>query len=261
MPAAERFHGANVIDAGRLSPYWGEHAARYVLAREFVNGKSVLDIACGTGFGLGLMKDAASGIVGVDVDLTAARTAAVECGSNSSVLLANGLALPFVDGSFDVITSFETLEHLNERAAFLAELKRVLRPDGMLVLSTPNANYTKPVNGRPSNPFHVHEYTPEELRAELREYYDIEQFVGQQLRNDFGIPPFYDAQLRLSRDLKTRARLVGWKVFNKLPLDLRDRISMWLWGAPFYPVSGDYQFDEGLVEHAPVLVAVCRKTL
>lgn len=261
MPAAERFQGANVIDAGRLSPYWGEHAARYTFAQRFIANKSVLDIACGTGFGVGLMKKEARYIVGVDVDLNAAKTAAAECGDNSAVLLADGLSLPLADGTFEVVTSFETLEHLHERRAFLIELKRILQVDGILLLSTPNANYTEPVNGRPQNPFHVYEYTPDELRSELENIFTIEMFVGQALRDDFGIPPFYDAQLRLSADLTTRSKLIGWKMMNRLPPRVRDTMSTWLWNTPFYPVSNDYQFREELVTEAPVVVAVCRRTV
>lgn len=259
MPAAERFNGANIIDAGRLSPYWGEHAARYVLARKFVKGLSVLDIACGTGFGIGLMKGHARRIIGVDVDIAAAKKAAGECVNNSAVLLADGLDLPFASGSFQVITSFETIEHLNERAAFLTELRRVLAPNGVLLLSTPNANYTEPENGRPKNPFHVHEYTPNELIDEVQKIFTVETLMGQALRRDFGIPPFYDAQLKLPRDAATRSRLAGWKIMNKLPAGARDTISKWLWHAPFYPVSDDYEFREDLVDHAPVLVAICRR--
>ena len=95
---------------------------------------------------------------------------------------ASGL-MPFADESFDGVTSFETLEHLHERSQFLAELRRVLRPGGSLVLSTPNASYTKPVNGKPSNPFHIFEYTPLELRAEL----EVTQLIVEVLQAGSGV--------------------------------------------------------------------------
>src|SRR5687768_5571800 len=107
MAIAERFQGANVIDAGKLSPYWGEHAARYVFALPFVRGRTVLDIACGTGYGIGLLKTKALYVAGVDVDLDAATEAGNECDEKASVLLGDGLRLPFRDESFDVATSFE----------------------------------------------------------------------------------------------------------------------------------------------------------
>lgn len=259
MAVSERIQGANVIDAGRLSPYWGEHAARYVFSLGFVENKQVLDIACGTGYGIAILKKRAKHVTGVDVDAEAAIQARAECGVNSDVLLGNGLGLPFEDESFDVVTSFETLEHLHERSTFLSELHRVLKTNGVLLLSTPNANYTMPVNGKPSNPFHIHEYTPDELRAELGSRFEIDRLLGQTLDAGSGIPPFYEAQRRLPRDAGTQVRLFGWKVLNKIPFAIRERLSEIIWRKPFYPAEMDYNFDEQTSETAPTIFAVCRK--
>ena len=259
MAVSERFQGANVVDAGRLSPYWGEHAARYVYAMPFVENKTVLDIACGTGYGIGLLRSKAKFVTGVDIDPAAAREAKLECGDNASVLLGNGLGLPFQDAGFDVITSFETLEHLHERNQFLAELRRVLRPGGMLVLSTPYANYTQPLNGKPANQFHIHEYMPEELKTELQTQFTVEKFLGQTLDEKIKISPFFEGQRRLSKDAATQAKLVGWKIFNKIPVPVRERLSDSIWGKPFYPTEIDYNFSEETMAQAPTLVAVCRK--
>ena len=259
MPIAERFQGANVVGAGHLSPYWGEHAARYIFALPLIKGKSVLDIACGTGYGLVFLKKDAKHVTGVDVDIEAAKEAKSECDERSAVLLGDGLRLPFADESFDAVTSFETLEHLLERNAFLIELKRVLRPKGKLVLSTPNANYTKPVNGKPSNPFHIFEYTPKELRIELEELFHVKEFLGQTLDEAIRIPPFHDAQLRLPKDVGTQAKLFGWKVLNKMPLAMREGVSKAIWNKPFYPTEKDYKFSSETVESSPVLVAVCSR--
>jgi len=130
MGFSERFQGANRIDAGRLSPYWGEHAARYHFALERVAGKKVLDIACGTGYGIGLLRKSARFVCGVDIDREAALQARSECGDRSAVVLGDGLRLPFHDKCFDVVTSFETIEHLHDRLGFLRELERVLAPGG-----------------------------------------------------------------------------------------------------------------------------------
>lgn len=259
MAVSERFQGANVIDAGRLSPYWGEHAARYVFALPHVENKTVLDIACGTGYGIAILKANAKHITGVDVDADAASKAKAECDNKASVLLGDGLGLPFADDSFDVITSFETLEHLHERGQFLAELHRVLRPGGKLILSTPNANYTMPVNGKPSNPFHIYEYTPAELSGELERFFTVDEFLGQTLNGRIKIPPFFDAQKRLPNDIATQSRLFGWKVMNKIPFDIREQLSDAIWRKPFYPTEDDYVFSAKTVENAPVLVTVCGK--
>lgn len=259
MAVAERFQGANVIDAGRLSPYWGEHAARYRFSLAFVENKTVLDIACGTGYGIAILKKQAKHLTGVDVDPIAAAEALAECDDKADVLLGDGLGLPFADASFDVITSFETLEHLRERSIFLTELARVLRPDGVMLLSTPNANYSQPVDGKPSNPFHIHEYTPQELSKELEAEFVVERFLGQSLDASCVIPPFHEAQKRLSRDVATQTRLVGWKIFNRIPFAFRERLSETIWGKPFYPGEMDYNFDEETAETATTLLVVCRK--
>lgn len=259
MPAEERFRGANIVDAGKLSPYWGEHAARYRFALEFAEGREILDIACGTGYGLGLLKRNARSVTGVDRDFEAAKVARAECDEKTRVLIGDGTNLPFDDDSFDLVTSFETIEHLYDRKLFLSELRRVLRPGGLLILSTPNANYTKPINGIPKNKYHVYEYKPDELRVELENEFSLERFMGQKLDESIKIPPFHDAQQDLPKDLITQTKLFGWKVFNKIPIKLREALSQAIWKKPFYPTEDDYNFSPAAVDYAPVLVAVCRK--
>ncbi len=259
MASEERFNGANIVEAGRLSPYWGEHAARYAFAVPYIDGKAVLDIACGTGYGLGFLKQKTRFAVGVDVSLAAARDAQKECGENTFVLLGDGLSLPFADGLFDVVTSFETIEHLHQRRRFLLELKRVLKDRGRLILSTPNALYTRPVNGKPTNPFHIHEYTPEELRCEIGDEFLVENVLGQTLAPEIRISPFYSDQQRLSGGISSRAMLLGWKVMNKMPLAVREGLSEAIWNRPFYPTESDYVFAADVVDAAPVQVVVCRK--
>lgn len=248
-----------MIDAGRLSPYWGEHAARYAFALPRVAGRTVLDIACGTGYGIAILNKQARFVIGVDVDIEAAKEARGECSENSAVLIGDGLRLPFADESFDAVTSFETLEHLHERSRFLGELHRVLGSGGLLLLSTPNANYTLPINGKPSNPFHVFEYRPEELREELKTHFTVEQFLGQSLDAKIRVSPFYDAQRRMPKDLGTQSKLFAWKIMNKVPFAIRESLSQAIWKKPFYPTESDYVFSAATVEASPVLVAVCKK--
>ncbi len=114
-----------------------------------------------------------------------------------------------------------------------------------------------PVNGKPSNPFHIHEYTPDELQAELSAYFTIDKFLGQSLDERIRIPPFYEAQRRLPKDAVTQIRLFGWKAFNKIPLAIREWLSGAIWGKPFYPTEMDYNFDEDTVRHRTVLCSRC----
>jgi SAM-dependent methyltransferase len=244
----------------RKSPWWGIHAARYQFAVQHVGGARVLDIACGTGYGLPVLQTRALQVVGADLDIRAARKARAAIGNGrEAVVVADGCHLAFGDATFDVITSFETLEHLELRSQFLAELRRVLTPDGLCIISTPNANYTLPINGKPRNPHHLHEYTPEELLAELRKHFASFVLLGQVIDSRFVISPFWDDQQQLPRNPKVQARLLLWRVLNKLPASLRDRLSYALWGHPLFPGEADYEFSEETVKTAPVLIAICQR--
>lgn len=236
--------------------------ARYLFSLPYVKNKRVLDVACGTGYGLPLLQQEALEVVGVDLDFEAAKTARAELrGDSGKVVLADAHELPFQSGSFDVITSFETLEHLEVPDRFLAELARVLTLTGFCILSTPNAKQTLPLNKKPRNPFHVHEYEPNELDQELRLSFANVTLLGQALDPRFAISPFWDEQEQLAKESGMRKRIMFWRALNKFPFNgVRDRVSKALWGHQFLPAETDYQFSEAIVETAPVIVAVCNNT-
>jgi ubiquinone/menaquinone biosynthesis C-methylase UbiE len=142
--------------------FW-EHVARYRFASQFVPGKRVLDVACGEGYGAaGMAKAGASRVVGVDISPEAVDRARSKYGIDA--VHGDALALPLPDRSFDVVVSFETIEHVADPAAFLGECARVLVPEGILVVSTPN----RPVYSGTGthNPFHRIEFDAAEF-AEL----------------------------------------------------------------------------------------------
>lgn len=243
----------------RQSPWWGVHAARYLFAAPLVRSGRVLDVACGTGYGLPILRAGSRVVVGLDGDHGVARHARAEAkGGGGSVIVGDGQRLPFRDSSFDAITSFETIEHLHDRDRFLAELRRVLSAGGLLILSTPNANHTRPRDGKPRNPHHVHEYTPGELVQELKRRFNRVDLLGQTLHPRFELSPFIDDQDRLPRSLGVQARLMLWRLLSRLPARARDGLSACLWGRPFYPGETDYEFGPSTIEIAPVLVALCR---
>jgi len=93
----------------------------------------------------------------------------------------------------------------------------------------------------------------------LEAYFSIESFLGQELDESIKVSPFFEGQKRMPNDVATRAKLLGWKVFNKIPVGPRESLSRSIWGKPFYPTEMDYNFDEEIVESAVTLVAVCRK--
>jgi GT2 family glycosyltransferase/protein-L-isoaspartate O-methyltransferase len=140
-----------------------EHEARYLWAMSAVPAKEVLDAGCGVGYGsLLLARAGARRVVGIDASAEAIEDARFRAGSCAEFVEGDIEDLPFAARSFDVVVCFETIEHVDDGGRALAEFKRVLRPDGVLIISSPNRGVSPP-----GNPHHVHEYTAAELRAAL----------------------------------------------------------------------------------------------
>jgi 2-polyprenyl-3-methyl-5-hydroxy-6-metoxy-1,4-benzoquinol methylase len=133
----------------------------------------VLEAGCGEGYGAAML--AAGGperVVALDYD--AAATVHVRRSyPDVAVVRGNLVALPFGDGTYDAVVSLQTIEHLWDQAAFVAECCRVLRPRGRLILSTPN-RLTFP----PGNPFHATELAPDELASLVRRHGRLESLRG-----------------------------------------------------------------------------------
>src|SRR5437016_3894036 len=137
-----------------------EHYHRYASCLDAARGKVVLDIASGEGFGSALLARTAKKVIGVDVDRAAVRHAKQNYGHLKNVSYRTGdcRSIPLRANSIDLVVSFETIEHIQEHEAFVDEIRRVLRPKGALIISSPDKeNYSE----RPAreNPFHLHELT------------------------------------------------------------------------------------------------------
>jgi len=142
-----------------------EHFHRYAWIAPLVAGKSVLDVASGAGYGSALLARTAASVVGVDISVEAVEHAsAAYSQANLSFMEGSAARLPLADGTFDVVVSFETIEHLLEQEQMLGEIKRVLRPEGVLVISSPNKEVYSELSGL-HNEFHVKELQWSELDA------------------------------------------------------------------------------------------------
>jgi SAM-dependent methyltransferase len=145
-----------------------EHYHRYLFARSFVADLDVLDVASGEGYGSALLAQVARTVVGVECSgPTVAAAAKNFPRPNLCFLQSDARALPLADGSIDIIVSFETIEHFDRQADFLHEVHRVLRPNGCLIVSTPDRDIYSPA-GSAANLFHVHELSSGEFTALLR---------------------------------------------------------------------------------------------
>lgn len=157
--------GERVAMGGRLTHVQEQHVARYQWAAEQAHGQ-VLDVACGTGYGTAMLDRVADaeGLEGSDEALREAAASAPGVRFAKAVLPV----IPRPDETFDQIVCFETIEHVNEDVACVAEMWRVLKPGGELLVSTPNKEVDSP-DGPPANDYHFREYRLPELLALLED--------------------------------------------------------------------------------------------
>lgn len=166
-----------------------EHLARYRLAARLAPGRRVLDAACGEGYGTAMLAaGGAASVVGVDVDERTVAHARRRYGLD--VRVGDVTNLPFGEAEFDLVVSFETIEHVADPEVALSEFARVLAPDGLMIVSTPNAR-----EYLIDNPFHQREFTSEEFFAALEGRFSTVRPLYQQ---NFVASAIHDAE-RLGR--------------------------------------------------------------
>jgi ubiquinone/menaquinone biosynthesis C-methylase UbiE len=152
-----------------------QHIMRYIFAAAFARSKKVLDIACGAGYGSCYLADyGAEYVIGADMSRNALSYATCHYRrDNLHFLQGDAVHLPFRDGTFDVVASFETIEHIAEYDEYLREMKRVLSPGGVFICSTPHIKYTK------HPPYHVKEFCPDEFFELMENTFGAVQKYGQ----------------------------------------------------------------------------------
>jgi SAM-dependent methyltransferase len=167
-----------------------EHWHRYAFARSFAAGNAVLDVASGEGYGAAFLSTVATHIHGVDIDPDTVRQASRKYAAcaNLRFVQASCTALPFPERSFDVIVSFETIEHIDgeSQVRMLEEFDRLLKPEGIVILSSPNkAEYSDAREAR--NEFHVQELYRDELARLLARHFEATRWFSQRIQCWSGI--------------------------------------------------------------------------
>jgi 2-polyprenyl-3-methyl-5-hydroxy-6-metoxy-1,4-benzoquinol methylase len=158
-----------------------EHLHRYLLAKQVVAGKTVLDIACGEGYGSAMLAQAAQKVTGVDISQEAVSHAQMKYrGDNLEYRLGSCSVIPLADDSVDVVVSFETIEHHTEHEAMMREIKRVLRLGGVLIISCPDKLEYSDKPGF-NNPHHVKELYRDEFKKLLNSYFKNHSIYGQRV--------------------------------------------------------------------------------
>lgn len=158
-----------------------EHLHRYHLAKGMVGGLRVLDVACGEGYGSHILAAVAADVVGVDIAADVVAFATTKYAAPGLQFVeATAAELPFENDSFDAVVSFETIEHHDLHAQMLSEIKRVLKPDGLVIISSPNKQFYTVESGY-QNPYHVKELFREEFLALLGTYFSDIALFGQRV--------------------------------------------------------------------------------
>lgn len=168
-------------DKNTLYYVFFEHFYRYCLARGYCRNKLVLDAGCGTGYGTYELSKFAKKVTGIDISEQAIDFCKNNYAQpNIEFLTMDFRTMDFKTSSFDCVVSFEILEHIVEQEKFLEEVKRVLKPGGKLIISTPDKeNYRKGFAKGDYNRFHKRELSRHEFEHLLRSYFSIERLYGQ----------------------------------------------------------------------------------
>lgn len=217
------------------------HLKRYDFARQFCAGADVLDVACGAGYGAAYLAEQAKNVVGVDlsdetIDHARRRYALV----NVAFRVGDAERLSDPDATYDVVCSFETIEHVSDPEQALSEFARVLRQNGALLVSTPKAPLT---THSPANPFHRIEWSAGDFQSLLERFFAEVELYGQ-----------------------SRAQTHAHRLVQRLDvLGLRRRVGILRHGsrllgtAPMAELTlDDILIERGAVAHASEIVAVCR---
>ena len=156
------------------------HLYAYGIATDQISRNSfVLEVGTGEGYGTKLLSEHFEKIVGLDVDEQTIVRARKKYGSGNCVFtLYDGIRIPFEDNMFDAVISFQVIEHIQDEKNYVSEIYRILKTNGIFILTTPNRNLRLKPGQRPWNRFHVREYDPNELELVLKSKFSDVKIFG-----------------------------------------------------------------------------------
>jgi len=219
------FTGERVIPGQVNDDLWSEHVARYAFASRFAEGKRVLDAGCGAGYGAAELAQSALQVTGLDIATDAVEYARTTYPiANLLFLVSSCTATPFRPNSFELVVAFEVIEHLRDYRAFLNECARVVTPQGLFIVSSPNKSYYAESRAKTGpNPFHEHEFEADEFVSELSRVFSNVRLLLENRVESFAFHPartFWPAGVRIDGGGGTAAEanfLIGLCSFGRLP--------------------------------------------
>jgi len=227
------------------------HIATYRFAEPFVQNKRVLDYGCGSGYGSARMAVTAASVDAVDVSDDAIKHARQQFPrQNLRFSSIDPMApLPFPDGSFDTVLSFQVFEHVADVDHYIGEIRRVLTPGGMLVLVTPDRSTRLFPLQRPWNRWHIKEYSASSLASTLRPFFPEVLVQAMSGRRDV-----IDVELRRCNKLKWMTLPFTLPIFpDSLRVKLLNMVHS-LRGRPEAKSAPlEFDFDESVIQIGPKL--------
>lgn len=173
------YNGERIIRNKIPYDIWRLHFERYIFAKDYVVNSTILDVACGTGYGSNYLSTYAKEVIGGDISSKAITYSQnYYKKTNLAFFGLDAHKLPFQKRVFDAIVSFETIEHLPRPRNFVLECVRVLKKHGIFICSTYNRNILTPRWTSPLNPFHKQEFTQNEFSNLLRQHFEEVKLYG-----------------------------------------------------------------------------------
>lgn len=152
-----------------LIPVFLQHQKVYTFVQKYVKGKSVLDLGCGSGFGTNRLAQTAKTVVGIDIDQASIKLAKAKFRKHNLTFKKLDILHNNLRSKFDVIVSFQVIEHIDDALKYLSVILSHLKPQGLVIITTPN-RLTQSYN---ENPYHVREYSRRELNDLLSEFFKV----------------------------------------------------------------------------------------
>jgi SAM-dependent methyltransferase len=245
----ERLHDTHALFGIDLA----RHRAAYSFATRVARGARVLDLGCGTGYGSAELAEVSPFLVAIDRIAPDADYRRPSLG----YVRADLHGIPLAPQSFDLVVSFQVIEHLEDPTRYLRAIETLLRPGGTALIATPNV-----LQSDRENPFHVHEYEPDELRARLEAHFSEVEILGVGMGP--AVAGYFNERLRQIRRI-VRLDLLGLR--HRMPRWLIERLFARLAVVVRRRIQQGYELPEATIDDFPIgpadeacldLLAVCR---
>lgn len=178
------YTGERMIPGETPSIFFFEHLRRYYFIKDLCRNKYVLDAGCGNGYGSRFLANYAKNVTAIDIDEGAIKNAQLTYKKSNLKFMPINILNKTLKRRFDIVCSFEVIEHIRHQEKFICNIKDLLKKNGVLIISTPNKMIVSPNSKKPSNPFHVKELSYAEFKNFMLKHFKNVEVYGQGTNNN-----------------------------------------------------------------------------